>query len=480
MEEEDTLTSNLKELVSEQIRNMSDFESPANLNQTSFGGSYNFSDHVVDDFQLENCGTLGFDEIQTIHSCGYWVEGVAMTILGAIALITNLISIYAFSRREMRNSFNSLIVVLTVMDSVFCVLLVADYSFARAFEMHTVFYTLLYPYFIYPFTNIMLSASIFMTFLETKIVVENNVTPIGESYQESPPRDDEYPIEDDVMMKDRPVMSYLNVTTYTIDVTDLRNNPIYIKYYMKVTRTVLLGILPFIALIFFNVKIYLRFLLTRGRYTRSNSNSSQAKDLQLAMILVCIVCMFFVTNLPRLLLNLYELFNVDLLIKCGDNFWPPVWFMCMTSVNHLLLVLNCIMNFVVYCFFNDGFKRVILKMVGQKVESRNASQGQMSQGPDHRAPLEGRTPPPPSLVSSRRLNEGHDNNHPHQYAIVVANIRNPEETSGASSSSPDQIVRQLSPAAALSQKYSIAAVVSLKEQGDQNMNNNLRVETTTF
>lgn len=98
MEEEDTLTSNLQGLASKQVQNMSGFESPANFNRTSFGGNSNFSDHVTDDFQLENCGTLGFEEIQTIHSCGYWVEGVAMTILGAIALITNLISIYAFSR----------------------------------------------------------------------------------------------------------------------------------------------------------------------------------------------------------------------------------------------------------------------------------------------------------------------------------------------------------------------------------------------
>ncbi len=37
------------------------------------------------------------------------------------------------------------------------------FSFARAFEMHTVLYTVLYPYFIYPMTNIMLSASIFFT-----------------------------------------------------------------------------------------------------------------------------------------------------------------------------------------------------------------------------------------------------------------------------------------------------------------------------
>ena len=46
----------------------------------------------------------------------------------------------------------------------------------------------------------------------------------------------------------------------------------------------------------------------------------QAKDLQLGMILVCVVCMFFVTNVPRVLLNLYELFHVDYSIECGDDF----------------------------------------------------------------------------------------------------------------------------------------------------------------
>jgi hypothetical protein len=63
----------------------------------------------------------------------------------------------------MWNSFNALIVVLTVVDSLLCILLMVDYTFARAFELHTVLYTILYPYFIYPMTNIMLSASIYMT-----------------------------------------------------------------------------------------------------------------------------------------------------------------------------------------------------------------------------------------------------------------------------------------------------------------------------
>ena len=107
--------------------------------------------------------------------------------------------------------------------------------------------------------------------------------------------------------------------------------------------------------------------------------SLQAKDLQLALILVCVVCMFFVTNLPRLLLNLYELFNVDQVISCGDAFLPPVWHMCMTSVNHLLLVLNTIANFVVYCVFNEGFKKVIVRLLGGKV-ALNSSRTPSQQG----------------------------------------------------------------------------------------------------
>ena len=63
----------------------------------------------------------------------------------------------------MRNSFNLLIIALCAVNVVFCGLLVADFSMARAFELHTVLYTLLYPYAVYPLTNIMLSASIYLT-----------------------------------------------------------------------------------------------------------------------------------------------------------------------------------------------------------------------------------------------------------------------------------------------------------------------------
>ena len=77
--------------------------------------------------------------------------------------IKNVMETLYLFRKDMWNSFNALIVVLTVIDTLLCIFLMTDYTFARAFELHTVIYTMLYPYFIYPMVNIMLSASIYLT-----------------------------------------------------------------------------------------------------------------------------------------------------------------------------------------------------------------------------------------------------------------------------------------------------------------------------
>lgn len=63
----------------------------------------------------------------------------------------------------MRNGFNSLIVILTVIDCVLCILIIGEYSFVRGFEVHSKVYTILYPYVVFPLSNIALSASIYMT-----------------------------------------------------------------------------------------------------------------------------------------------------------------------------------------------------------------------------------------------------------------------------------------------------------------------------
>ena len=75
----------------------------------------------------------------------------------------NYLIIFFLYRKEARNSFNLLIVALTCVDLVFCVLLMSDYCFVRAFGIHTVTYTVIFPHVVYPSVNITMTASVYMT-----------------------------------------------------------------------------------------------------------------------------------------------------------------------------------------------------------------------------------------------------------------------------------------------------------------------------
>jgi hypothetical protein len=50
---------------------------------------------------------------------------------GTIGLIGNILSIVILSKPDMYNSFNQLLIGLSSMDSIFIVLAILDYSFAR-------------------------------------------------------------------------------------------------------------------------------------------------------------------------------------------------------------------------------------------------------------------------------------------------------------------------------------------------------------
>ena len=79
----------------------------------------------------------------------------------------------------------------------------------------------------------------------------------------------------------------------------------------------------------------------------------------MATILMVICITFFVTNLSRVFLNLYESYYVNISAECGANLIPSTWVFCTAAVNHLLLVLNSFMNFFIYCFLNEDFRKIL-------------------------------------------------------------------------------------------------------------------------
>lgn len=78
-----------------------------------------------------------------------------------------------------------------------------------------------------------------------------------------------------------------------------RMNHIYVTWYINWARLIILGAIPFTAVSYLNIKI---FIAIRRRLSRR-----RRKEDTLSVVLMVIVVVFVLCNLPRLVLNLHEI-----------------------------------------------------------------------------------------------------------------------------------------------------------------------------
>ena len=80
--------------------------------------------------------------------------------------------------------------------------------------------------------------------------------------------------------------------------------------------------------------------------------------MNLASVLVCIVIIFLLCHLPRLVINLAEFLMSSSINECPD-FKPPGWVVCLTSFMHWTLIINSSSNFIIYAFMGTLFRKVM-------------------------------------------------------------------------------------------------------------------------
>jgi len=206
----------------------------------------------------------------------------------------------------------------------------------------------------------------------------------------------------------------------------LRLNHHYNVWYGNISRLIVQGVIPFACLSFFNYRIYWvmrrrRQLVNRPYNATANANNEKnkkpvgssaatvlnqvytangssshpnvstslqatsasnskagggsngknesaerkASEAQQAAVLFIIVLLFFISYTPRFLINLHELWNLDLLTEMVqsdcDNF--PRWIESIASVSHLLMTLNASVNFYIYCFMCHTFRSVLMRWI---------------------------------------------------------------------------------------------------------------------
>ena len=90
------------------------------------------------------------------------------------------------------------------------------------------------------------------------------------------------------------------------------------------------------------------------------------EDNRQALVLFGIVVIFFVSNVPRILLNLHEVFTIDdykeELSKGCTNL--PLWVLLSGNFSQLFMVANSSLNFFIYCFMSSVFRGVFIGNLG--------------------------------------------------------------------------------------------------------------------
>ena len=186
--------------------------------------------------------------------------------------------------------------------------------------------------------------------------------------------------------------------------TEFRMNDIYVLVYCNIAKVLVQGIIPFLSLSFLNYRIFWvinrrRQLKNRPRLgcnierrdhsehrehgieatignTEYSLNTSTSTDPMCratfsaerkknegrhAVILFIIVILFFICHTPRVIINIHEFVNLDLLKRGmeSDCDTYPILAFIFTSISNCILTLNSSCNFYIYCFMCPKFRSVL-------------------------------------------------------------------------------------------------------------------------
>eukprot|EP00090_Calanus_glacialis_P040751 TRINITY_DN71250_c0_g1_i1.p1 TRINITY_DN71250_c0_g1~~TRINITY_DN71250_c0_g1_i1.p1 ORF type:complete len:343 (-),score=33.78 TRINITY_DN71250_c0_g1_i1:217-1119(-) len=158
-----------------------------------------------------------------------------------------------------------------------------------------------------------------------------------------------------------------NNGTNEVDPSQTRRDPTFIFWYTLSLiwhPTLTTGVLPFIGLVYMNMKIFIGIRQSRQILSGRRSKRRQSES-NLAITLVSIVFMHIVCNALRVFLGVLVVALVDVQVSCikhVDHYIPPLWVMCLESVAHLLVMLNFSSNFLIYCSVSNQFKSALSKV----------------------------------------------------------------------------------------------------------------------
>ncbi|TRY64295.1 hypothetical protein TCAL_10256 [Tigriopus californicus] len=356
------------------------------------------------------CPTFTKEDSEFKVAFSFWVEGVIQVILAGFGILGNILSCFVLTRKEMRNSFNLLLVTLATFDTCYLIGAILE-SLRKSFHSASDVHILMFPYFLYPLYQTSMAGSIFMT---VAIAFERySAVHLPVNYSQS--LNDAHAMKRRLLKYIIPVcilsfllnvpkfleaeIKYQKVTMVpttlsendqsetligllinpqfqafymkpVLSITPLRMHPLYSNY-NNWSRLFVLGIIPFALLVFFNPKVKNKGLYARIRALNAfmphpnRATSQRRSEDNLAAIFMGIILIFLICHFPRVMMNIHELAIIHRSASCAEADRPQfsLWSLIMISVSHVFLVLNSATNMIVYCLLSLKFRSECVKIL---------------------------------------------------------------------------------------------------------------------
>lgn len=93
---------------------------------------------------------------------GFWMEGVGQTSIAITGILCNIFLVVILFDKDMRNSFNFMLIALSVCDSWYLLGSILE-SFRKSFNLMSKAHTYLFPHFLFPGQMIAMTSSVYLT-----------------------------------------------------------------------------------------------------------------------------------------------------------------------------------------------------------------------------------------------------------------------------------------------------------------------------
>ena len=357
---------------------------------------------------------LNFEEIH-----GWWVHGIASMICGFFGIMINIIMIVVMLSKEFQKIFfNKLIICLTISDLLFLILSV--YESFRLYILNMSYCSLqgYVQLLVYPLRKITMCFSIYMTIIlsfERYLAITNpfrhqnrNIGRrwIGRYFKYISPalfvsvivygipaffafKMYEYQGNSFVTKSDADSETYLvqeESDIYHCLGPWLRLDKRYILWYGNITNFIVTSAIPMFLILAFNVKVY-HAIRNSSENTEnlgrrySTYGDKLAEDIRQTIqrrneilqstVLLGITIGFVICHALRVVLNLEEIIyleEVNRIEKMEEEYGMQCigvqfWAMIANNWSHLLLQLNCCVNFFIYGYLSKKFQKVVNEQV---------------------------------------------------------------------------------------------------------------------